>query len=95
MASQRPLSPHLTWYQPQITSILSILHRLAGIALSLGSLLLLWWLVAVDIGGSTYAATRALLASPVGIALLAGWSGAFFYHLCNGLALQLQIPLHM
>ena len=79
-----PLSPHLTWYRPQITSVLSILHRATGIALSVGSLLLVWWLVAIEAGGRVFAATSWLLASSLGIALLAGWSVAFFYHLSNG-----------
>ncbi|MGE0653559.1 MAG: succinate dehydrogenase, cytochrome b556 subunit, partial [Alphaproteobacteria bacterium] len=41
----RPLSPHLQVYRPQITSVMSILHRLTGIALAVGTLLLVWWLV--------------------------------------------------
>jgi hypothetical protein len=50
---ERPLSPFMfpTWYRFQITSALSILHRLTGIALAVGSILLAWWLVAVAAGG--------------------------------------------
>jgi succinate dehydrogenase cytochrome b subunit len=83
---ERPLSPFMfpTWYRFQITSTLSILHRLMGIALSVGSILLVWWLVAVAAGGELFTATHAFLASSVGIVLLFGWSIAFFYHLCNG-----------
>ena len=83
---ERPLSPFMfpTWYRFQITSLLSILHRLTGIALAAGSILLAWWLVAVAAGGQWFAATHALIASPVGALLLFGWSVAFFYHLCNG-----------
>ena len=53
---ERPLSPFMfpTWYRFQITSALSILHRLAGIALVLGSILLAWWLVAVAAGGEVF-----------------------------------------
>ena len=49
---ERPLSPFMfpTWYRFQITSALSILHRLTGIGLPLGSILLVWWLVAVAAG---------------------------------------------
>ena len=84
---ERPLSPFMfpTWYRFQITSALSILHRLTGIALALGSFLLIWWLIAVAAGGDLYAATHAFLASPIGLVLLFGWSVAFFYHLCNGI----------
>ena len=74
-----------TWYRFQITSALSILHRLTGIALAVGSILLAWWLVAVAAGGELFAATHAFIASPIGVLLLFGWSVAFFYHLCNGI----------
>ncbi len=84
---ERPLSPFMfpTWYRFQITSFLSILHRLTGIALSVGSILLAWWLIAVAAGGQIFAATHAFIASPIGIALLVLWSAAFFYHLCSGI----------
>ena len=84
---ERPLSPFMfpTWYRFQITSALSILHRLTGIALSVGSILLAWWLIAVAAGGELFAATHVFLASPIGIVLLVLWSAAFFYHLCCGI----------
>jgi succinate dehydrogenase / fumarate reductase cytochrome b subunit len=84
---ERPLSPFMfpTWYRFQITSVLSILHRFTGIALAVGSILLIWCVVAVAAGGEVYAATHALIASPIGMLFLFGWSVAFFYHLCNGI----------
>lgn len=84
---KRPLSPFMfpTWYRFQITSTLSIIHRITGIALSVGSILLAWWLIAVAAGGRLFAATHALLASPIGIVFLFFWSVAFFYHLCSGI----------
>jgi succinate dehydrogenase / fumarate reductase cytochrome b subunit len=84
---QRPLSPFMfpTWYRFQITSALSILHRITGIGLALGSILLAWWLIAVAAGGELFAATHAFIASPIGMLLLLLWSIAFFYHLCNGI----------
>jgi succinate dehydrogenase / fumarate reductase cytochrome b subunit len=87
MPAQRPLSPFMfpTWYRFQMTSALSILHRLTGIALAVGSLLLCWWLVAVAAGGELFTATHAFLRSPAGMTLLYLWSVAFFYHLCNGI----------
>jgi len=83
---ERPLSPFMfpVWYRFQITSALSILHRLTGIALAVGSIVLAWWLVAVAAGGQVFATTHAFIASPVGVLLLFLWSFAFFYHLCNG-----------
>jgi succinate dehydrogenase / fumarate reductase cytochrome b subunit len=82
---KRPLSPFMfpTWYRFQITSALSILHRLTGIALAIGSILLAWWLVAVAAGGELFAQTHAFIVSPIGVLLLFLWSAAFFYHLCK------------
>jgi succinate dehydrogenase / fumarate reductase, cytochrome b subunit len=84
---KRPLSPFMfpRWYRFQITSVLSILHRLTGIVLAVGTILLAWWLVAVSAGGEVFAATHALIASRLGMPLLFGWSVAFFYHLCSGI----------
>src|ERR1700687_5786245 len=86
IAMERPLSPFMfpTWYRFQITSLMSILHRFTGIALAVGSIVLGWWLVAVAAGGELFEATHAVIASPIGVLLLFGWSVAFFYHLCNG-----------
>src|SRR6202521_5111642 len=82
----RPLSPFMfpVWYRFQITSALSILHRLTGIGLAVGSILLAWWLISVAAGGEWFEATHAFLVSPIGVLLLFLWSVAFFYHLCNG-----------
>ena len=84
---ERPLSPFMfpVWYRFQIGSALSILHRLTGIALTVGSILLVWWLIAVAAGGDMFAATHAFIASPIGVLLLFLWSVAFFYHLCSGI----------
>lgn len=85
ISSNRPLSPHLQVYRPQITSTLSILHRLTGIALAVGTLLLTWWLVAAAAGPEAFATAQAFIGSIVGRLLLFGWSFALFYHLCNGI----------
>ena len=86
MASHdRPLSPHLQVYKPQLTSVLSILHRLTGLALGVGTLLLVWWLAALAAGPEAFADARAFAGSIVGRLLLLGWSWALFYHLCNGI----------
>lgn len=81
----RPLSPHLQVYRWQLTSVLSILHRLTGIALSAGTLLLVWFLVAAASGEHAYATVSWFLRSILGVLLLFGWSVALWYHLCNGL----------
>ncbi len=83
--STRPLSPHLQIYRPQLTSVLSITHRITGIALSVGTLVLLYWLQAVARGPEAYAEAQSLLGNGFAQVLLAGWTWAFLYHLCNGI----------
>jgi succinate dehydrogenase / fumarate reductase cytochrome b subunit len=85
MSDPRPLSPHLQVYRWQLTSVLSILHRATGVALSAGAVVLLWWLIAAAQGPQSYAVVQAFLGSWIGLVLLFGWSLALFYHLCNGL----------
>src|SRR5258705_10103343 len=81
----RPLSPFMfpVWYRFQITSALSILHRLTGIGLAVGSILLAWWLISVAAGGGLFVATHRFLVSPIRIVLLFGWSIALFFYLFN------------
>jgi succinate dehydrogenase cytochrome b subunit len=83
--SERPLSPHLQVYRPQITSVLSILHRLTGVALTLGTLLLTWWLVSAAYGPDAFAHAQAFVGSWFGQLLLWGFTFALFYHLGNGI----------
>ncbi len=84
-ARDRPLSPHLQVYRPQLTMVLSITHRLTGVALAFGTLLLVYWLVAVASGAAAYDTAQGLIGSVLGRLLLFGWSVALFYHLCNGI----------
>ena len=83
--ANRPLSPHLQIYRPQITSVLSILHRLSGIGLGVGTLLLAYWLIAVAAGPGPFDFAQGLIGSWVGIVLLIGWTFALIYHFCNGI----------
>jgi len=83
-SADRPLSPHLQIYRWQLTSVLSILHRAAGIALSAGTILLVWWLVAAASGPEAYDEVEDFLGSWLGLLLLFGWTASLFYHLCNG-----------
>jgi len=82
---ERPLSPHLQVYRWQLTSVLSILHRASGVALSVGTLLLVYWLIAAAAGPESFATAQGLIGSILGRILLLGWSWALFYHLCNGI----------
>ena len=86
MASEnRPLSPHLQVYRPQITSVLSILHRITGVVLALGALLLVYWLVAAASGDSAFETAQNLIGSFLGRLFLFGWTFALFYHFSNGI----------
>jgi succinate dehydrogenase / fumarate reductase cytochrome b subunit len=84
-SADRPLSPHLQIYRWQLTSVLSILHRAAGVVLSAGAILLVWWLVAAASGAEAYEGVEDFLGSWLGLLLLFGWTVALFYHLCNGI----------
>ncbi len=83
--TNRPLSPHLQIYRPQWTMVFSILHRITGVALAVGTLLLVYWLLAAAAGPEAYADARVLIGSWFGRILLLGWSYALFYHLLNGI----------
>lgn len=86
MASDnRPLSPHLQVYSPQITSVLSILHRITGVVMSFGALLLAYWLLALASGPVAYADALEVLGSGPVMLIMFAVSYCFFYHLCNGL----------
>ena len=82
---KRPLSPHLQIYRWQLTSVMSILHRVTGIALAVGTLLLVYWLAALAAGPYAFAAAQDVVGSIIGQLLLFGWTVALFYHLCNGI----------
>jgi len=82
---QRPLSPHLQIYRWQFTMTLSILHRITGVGLGIGSLLLVYWLTAAASGPAAFASAQAFIGSWFGILILFGFSVALFYHLANGI----------
>jgi len=84
-AEDRPLSPHLQVYKPQLTSMMSITHRATGVALAVGILVLAWWLVALASGPDYFAYVQDWIGSPIGYLALIGWSFAVFYHLGNGI----------
>jgi len=83
--SNRPLSPHLQVYRWQLTSVLSILHRATGIALSVGALYLAAWVIYAAGSSRGYAVFQEFNGSIVGRILLGGWLFSAFYHLCNGI----------
>lgn len=83
--SGRPLSPHLSVYRWPLTMTISILHRVTGVLLSVGILLLAAWLVTAADGAPAYGRLADFLRSGLGRLLLAVLSFAFFFHLANGI----------
>lgn len=80
----RPLSPHLTIYRPQYTSILSILHRVTGVALTAGLALAVCWLLAAATGPGYFEFIDGLATSWIGNLIWMGSTWALCYHTCNG-----------
>jgi len=80
----RPLSPHLQVYRPQLTSVLSILHRATGIALAVGAVYLAIWVICAT-SPQSYATFQGFNGSIAGRILLGGWLFSAFYHLFNGI----------
>ncbi|MCX7554459.1 succinate dehydrogenase, cytochrome b556 subunit [Marinicella sp. S1101] len=83
--TQRPLSPHLQVYKPQLTSMLSILHRITGLLLSLGMLVFIYWLFQLVNNPVQADAIIGFFKSGFGQFLTFAWVFTFFYHLCNGI----------
>ena len=83
----RPLSPFMLgqYYRFQITSVMSLMHRVSGIVLAFGAFVMAWWLLAVAQGGDAYERASACLSSPFGRIALFGFSLALVYHLLNGI----------
>lgn len=81
----RPLSPHLGVYKFMYTMSLSILHRITGLAASVGFLVFVWWLMALAAGHDAYGNAVRLADSPLVKLLLVGFVFSFVYHFCNGI----------
>ena len=82
---RRPLSPHLQVYRWPLSMALSISHRVTGVGLAIGTLLMTWWLVAAAVSDDAFAGVQRFLATPIGILLLLGWSASLFFHFFTGL----------
>ena len=84
-ANERPLSPHLQIYRPQLTSVMSAFHRITGLVLGTGTLALVYWLVAAASGQRAFKTAQALAGSVPGRILLFLWTACLVYHLLNGI----------
>ena len=85
MAKPRPLSPHLQIYRPQLTSVMSIMHRASGAVLATGSLLVALWLVALAAGAAVFNPVADAMQHPFGQLVVFGYSLALVYHGLNGI----------
>ena len=85
MNRPRPLSPHLQIYKPQITSVLSIMHRITGVSLSIGSIILVAWVVALASGLESYSDFINITNHWFSHLILFGFTFALYYHLSNGI----------
>jgi succinate dehydrogenase cytochrome b subunit len=81
---ERPLSPHLTIYHPALTMMMSIVHRITGAALYVGTLLVAWWLIAAASGPNGYAAVQWFMGSLIGRLILLGYTWALLHHMLGG-----------
>jgi succinate dehydrogenase / fumarate reductase cytochrome b subunit len=83
----RPLSPHLGIYKPQISSVLSIGHRISGVFNFLGLLAFVWWIVCVTFSPSSPMESWVwtFFSSFLGISILVAWSFSMFFHFCTGI----------
>ena len=85
MAKPRPLSPQLQVYRPQLTSVMSIMHRASGAVLATGSLLVSLWLVALAAGTTVFNPVADAIQHPLGQLVVLGYSLALVYHGLNGI----------
>ncbi|MEN8237152.1 MAG: succinate dehydrogenase, cytochrome b556 subunit [Pseudomonadota bacterium] len=85
MSHKRPLSPHLQIYKPQLTSVLSIMHRLTGVFLSAGAVVFALWILSLAQGPEYFKCMQWFTYHFIGRTFLLAWTFAFFYHLCNGI----------
>jgi succinate dehydrogenase / fumarate reductase, cytochrome b subunit len=82
---ERPLSPHLQTYKWTLTMAMSIVHRVTGMALYVGTILLVWWLMAAAAGPSAYATFQDFIGSFIGRLIVFGYTWALIHHLLSGI----------
>ncbi|HWV83135.1 MAG TPA: succinate dehydrogenase, cytochrome b556 subunit [Hyphomicrobiaceae bacterium] len=83
--TQRPISPHLQIYSPLINMMMSIVHRITGVALYFGTLLLAFYLVSAASGSAAYYHAKYILGTPIGLLILFGYTWALFHHMLGGI----------
>ncbi|MAR79112.1 MAG: succinate dehydrogenase, cytochrome b556 subunit [Rhodospirillaceae bacterium] len=84
MEKTRPLSPHLSIYRWKISMVLSILHRITGVGLGIGTLLICYWFISIASGQKSFNTAQWFFDSIIGKLLLLGFTIALVFHLLNG-----------
>jgi succinate dehydrogenase cytochrome b subunit len=91
---QRPLSPHLQIYRLTLTMMMSGLHRITGMALYFGTVLLVWWLIAIASGPNAYGTVQWLMGTLIGRLVLLGYSFALLHHALGGVRHLIWDTIH-
>ncbi|MEA2953445.1 MAG: succinate dehydrogenase / fumarate reductase, cytochrome b subunit [Alphaproteobacteria bacterium] len=81
----RPLSPHLQIFRPTLTMTMSILHRITGMGLYFGTILLVWWLLAASSGPTAYSSVEGFMGSLVGRLIFFGYTWTLIHHMLGGI----------
>ncbi len=84
-AEKRPLSPHLTVYKPMLTMLMSMAHRITGVALYLGAALLAVYLLALAFGTGAFSAFSWIVNGFLGHLIMLLFSWSLFHHLLGGI----------
>ena len=85
MIDNRPLSPHLTIHKKVLTAVFSIFHRITGIGLSIGSILMAIWISLIALGPNYFFIFESIAATLIFKIILFLWTLGVFYHLFNGI----------
>jgi succinate dehydrogenase / fumarate reductase, cytochrome b subunit len=91
---ERPISPHLQIYRLTITMVMSGLHRITGMALYFGTVLLVWWLIAVASGPNAYASVQWAFGTIIGRLVLLGYSFSLIHHALGGIRHLIWDTIH-
>ena len=85
MSDRRPLSPHLSIHKKILTAVFSIFHRITGVALTFGTILLVLWISLIAFGPNYFYIFEIIAKNLIFKIILFSWSLAIFYHLFNGI----------
>ena len=85
MTNDRPLSPHLSIHKRILTAIFSIFHRFTGISLSIGSIIISFWIATIALGPKYFSLFEYISSLTLFKIILFAWTIGVFYHLFNGI----------